>query len=344
MNVVVAIKDYTELDRVVRPLAAAGHQVTPVHKPASLVRTLGAVRADAVILEWGFGDGSDEWLIKTVRGPGPDGPRVLMLIPDRWPAEASHLFAWGAHDFVRRPLHVQEIALRLEHHTGLMASPGGGEVHGAPGEWRHVAFWRDLEDIVTAELSATIGTTLTWGASDPVTPLLAYGVSRLLLTAEGLEVIVAVGVDSIGDTPLAAALMGAPSSPEIMGDIVTELTNVAAGAIQRAALTAHKSFAMGLPALHHEPVGALPFERRWRAHGEHGIALHCMASARSSKPEVVSCGNLREGMVVNANVLGPSGVLLAAQGTCLTERAVARLRSMLGDRYTIEVTLPAFAV
>src|SRR4051812_12765642 len=102
MNIVVAVKDYTELDRLVRPLAAVGHQVTPVTKYATLLRTLSSVRADAVLLDWGFGGTSDEQLIKSVRGPDVNGPRVLVMMPERWPADAAQVHAWGAHDFVRR--------------------------------------------------------------------------------------------------------------------------------------------------------------------------------------------------------------------------------------------------
>ena len=343
MNVVVALKDYTELDRLVRPLVAAGCQVTPVNKYRTLLRTLSALRADAVIVDLGFGEGGDEQLLRTVRGT--DGPRVLVLVPDRWPSEASHVFEWGADDLVRRPLCAPEILARLQRMTGGTTRVGSGPLlRGAPDEWERFAFWRDLEAIVTAELGATIGAPLVRAAGDGTRPLHVVGLSRLLLPVEGLELIIAVGVDADGDGPLAAALMGAPPSPEIIDDVVTELTNVAAGSVKRAALSEGKVFAMGLPRLHRDLEVALPLARRWKLQGGHGIRLHCVAAARSSRPEVVACASLREGMVVNSDVVAPGGMLLAAQGTFLTERAVERLRSMLGDRFAVEVTLPAFTV
>ena len=141
-----------------------------------------------------------------------------------------------------------------------------------------------------------------------------------------------------GRPGLAARLLGAPAGPELMGDMIAELTNVAAGAVKRAAYGAGKVFSLGLPRV--QPAGRPPLERHWRLEGEGGIVLHGVAAARSTRPEVVLCSDLREGMVVTRNVLGDNGVLLAARGTCLSERSVQRLRTMLGDRYTIEVTLP----
>ncbi len=344
MNVVVAIKDYTELDRLVRPLTVHGHQVTPVTKYAALLRTLAALQPDVVVLDWGFGGGGDEQVVKSVRGPGPDGPRILMLVPERWPPEAAQLFGWGAHDFARRPICMSEVVARIDQMAGGAARSATEIRRGAPDAWRNLAFWRDLEDIVTAELGATIGVNLTRGSASPAPPMSVVGLSRLLLLAEGLEVVIGVGVDAVADTPLAAALLGGPPTPDIMGDVVTELTNVAAGAIKRSALEAGKVFSMGLPRLHHDPARTFALERHWRAHGDQGIAVHCLAEARASKPEVVACSALREGMVVNGNVVSPSGMLLAAQGTCLTDRSVERLRSMLGERFAIEVTMPAFSL
>ena len=343
MNVVVAIKDYTELDRLVRPLVTAGHQVTPVTKYGALLRTLGAMKVDLVLVDWGFGDSGDEQLIKSVRGADPGGPRVLVMIPDRWPPEAQQVFSWGADDLVRRPLCMPEIVLRIERIGGAAACAAAAVKRGAPAEWRDLAFWRDLEELVTADLGATIGMTLTAAPADPSTPLTIAGLSRLLLTVDGMEVVVVVGVDGRSDTSLATLLLGGPATTDGMADVVTELTNVAAGAIKRAALAAGKVFSVGLPQLH---AGTRTFalERHWCAHAANGIKVHCLASARSSKPEVVPCGHLREGMVVNSNVLSPTGMLLAAQGTCLTDRSVERLRSMLGDRYAIEVTLPSIGL
>jgi CheY-like chemotaxis protein len=342
MNIVIALKDHVELERLARPLTAAGHQVTPVTRYSALLRTLGAMRADAVLLEWGFDGAAEEALIKSVRGPEPDGPPVIMLIPDRWPAEAGQAFAWGAHDLVRRPVSVPELMARLDWWTGDRLVAGGG-LPGVLAAWAHHPFWRNLEDIVTAELAATVGVALVRGPVDPSTSLAVSALSRLTLPVEGLEIIVGVGVDLGDEVPLAAALLGGPPEPELLGDAVAELTNVAAGALKRSAYASGKVFTLGLPTVHSD-ARTLPLERQWRARGDNGIVVHCVAAARSSRPEVVLCGNLREGMVVTANVVGANGVLLAAQGTCLTERSVQRLRSMLGDRHAVEVTLPSLDV
>lgn len=341
MNVVVAVRDHVELDRLARPLAAAGHQVTPVTKYPTLLRALAAVRADAVVLEWGFGGDSDEALVKSVRGPDPDGPPVILVVPERWPAEAGQAFGWGAHDLLRRPVCGPELLARLDRWTDDRPVATGRL--GALAAWRRHPFWRDLEELITAELAATIGVPMTREAIDPSAPMAVAALSRLTLPADGFEIIVGVGVDVGEEVPLASLLLGGPPDADLMGDVVAELTNVAAGAIKRSAYTAGKVFSLGLPTVHPE-VRALPLERQWRAQGEHGVVVHCMATARSSRPEVVLCGHLREGMVVNASVVGPSGVLLAAQGTLLTERSVQRLRTMLGDRHAIEMTLPSLPV
>lgn len=340
MNVIVAARDHVELDRWVRPLAAAGHQVTPVTRYPTLLRALAALRADAVVLEWGFDGMSDEALVKSVRGPDPDGPRVLMVVPERWPVEVAQAFTWGAHDLVRRPVCAPELLARIERWTAERPIAEG--LRGALAAWQHLPFWRDLEEVVTGELAGTIGLPMTREPVDATTPMTVAALSRLTLPADGLEIIVGVGVDVGHEAPLASVLLGGPPAPDLMGDVVAELTNVAAGALKRSAYAAGKVFALGLPTIHPD-ARALPLERQWRAVGEGGISVHCVAAARSSRPEVVLCGNLREGMVVNCNVVGPSGVLLAAQGTCLTERSVQRLRTMLGDRHAIEVTLPSLA-
>lgn len=336
MNIVVAIKDHQELDRVTRPLAAAGHTLTPVHRYPTLLRALAAVRADAAVIEWRFDGVNDEALVKNVRGPSGDGPAVVMLLPERWPTEAANAFAWGAQDVVRRPVCAPELAVRLERwarQTHAVAEPPAS----ALADLYRQPFWRELDDIMAGELSATIGVPLHCVAGDAATPLVSSALSRLTLAAEGCQVVVGVGVHAGAEAPLAARLLGAPAGPELMGDMIAELTNVAAGAVKRAAYGAGKVFSLGLPRV--QPAGRLPLERHWRLEGE-GLVLHGVAAARSTRPEVVLCGDLREGMVVTRNVLGDNGVLLAARGTCLSERSVERLRTMLGDRYTIEVSLP----
>jgi DNA-binding response OmpR family regulator len=344
MNLVVALKDYTDLDRVVRPLVAAGHQVTPVTKYASLKRTLDAVTPDLVLADWGFGPAGDQMLVAELRGAEPDGPRVLMLLPERWPVEAAHLFDWGAHDFVRRPLSGPELVIRVDRLTGVVKRSAAELPRGAPASWRHFAFWRDLEATVTAELAATIAVPLTATPSEPTALLSMAGISRMLLPADEIELIVGVGLEPGTDGPLAAALLGGPALPEVMGDALSELTNVAAGAIKRSALAVGKVFALGLPRLHHDGARSFPLERQWRAVGPRGLTVHCMAGARSTRPEILACSHLREGMVVTNNVLGPTGTLIAAQGTCLTERSVERLRAMLGDRFAVEITQAGFAL
>ena len=47
-------------------------------------------------------------------------------------------------------------------------------------------------------------------------------------------------------------------------------------------------------------------------------------------------------LIASENYASPQ--VMAAQGTCLTERSVERLRAMLGDRFAVEITQAGFAL
>lgn len=65
---------------------------------------------------------------------------------------------------------------------------------------------------------------------------------------------------------------------------------------------------------------------------------------RSVRPLLVPCADLREGMIVHRDVHSRAGALLVPRGTCLTERTIERLRALLTDLSSIEVTQPNIAM
>lgn len=339
MNIVIAISDRTEGDRCVKAVTDAGHCAEGVVTPAMLLQAVGTLKPQVAVLDWDFGGNND--LIKSIQAASASELYVVLLIPGKLNNEPTLAQVAGAHDFIRRPLWLPELLARLD---GFRRSELSTAARPSVDAWKRLSCWRHLEATVAAELSATIGQPLV--ADHPRSAQLTIASYLMLsLPGDGIEIQIGLGIDETSELPLGVALCDGSVTVADLSDAVAELANTSAGAFKRSALNDNKNLTMGLPhVLANRTASPFTAQRQWRVHNSAELVIHCVANIRSTTPEMVQCSVLRPSMIVNKNILSTAGTLLIAQGTRLSETSIERLRSLLGDREAIEVTMPGLVI
>lgn len=301
-----------------------------------LTAALRQAAIDAVIVDSGFATLRDAVVVAHVRHRVAVSTTVVVLLPEPWPGDVQGLFEAGVDDVVRRPLMAAEVAMRIARRNGAQLARGTTPTS----RWSEFEFWRDLEPLVRDTLLDMVGVQLEPDAPAMGGSLDVAGLVVMALPSDNAECLVGIGVDAPGGAALAEAMFPGDTSPDLLADAVGELANAAAGAVKRAALPAGKVMSMGVPRIVSSLTPPTTIERAWRLRFPCGAALTCLAAMRSVQPLLVRCSALREGMVLSRDLAAANGALLATKGTALTERTVARLRTLLGDQSAIEVIQP----
>ena len=186
-----------------------------------------------------------------------------------------------------------------------------------------------------SELGELLGLPLAIGPAAAATETATVVLS---LSAQKVEIHLAVGVDARGGKNLCERLLGGPAGVDVLRDTLREIANTLGGAFKRAALVDGQVFSLGLPT----STGAMTADASARAWGLVGgsMAFTVTTVVRTSRPKACKAASLLEGMVLPQDIRSAQGVMMLSTGTALTERTVQRIVEILGESALVHVTQP----
>lgn len=338
-----------ERELLARHLAHAGCDVAQAADTKAALQLIAERPPDVLLTDWGLPGGSGLDLVKRVRSIATPHHVYSIVVTGRTnAADIAQVFASGADDFLRKPVFKEELVARIEAPKRIAAWASrlapSATVHDLTGRYdaTRLRAWREVENLVTADISDMLGhgLTVTRGA---ITPVVMAAEIPLSLPAEQLEIRLGVGFDGTSRAKLGELLLGDPSAPDAtMNDVVREIANTAGGAFKRTALAEGITLTTGLPSNHGrlEPPANLTQDtlRPWVARSDaNGFGLSFTASIVSRKNQRVTAHTLREGMVLARDLKNEAGVLLVPAGTRLTSSTVERLAKLLGGTFLVDV-------
>jgi len=299
-----------------------------------------------------------------------DGYVYVVLVTAHGASRLEHAFAAGADDFVTKPFRPEELIARLraaervldlegllrararELETALRridvaaasraleraaASLVESDALDASRPLESLArggAWSGLVGTVASSLEAFLGL-----EHAPTTERVLKGspyTAEVLLTEAALELEIAITVAADDSTinALAEHVLG-ESDREGGEALVLETANVVMGAVKTACTQGGFMFTGGLPAATEYSAAsatmeATPIRRRMTFASTAG-ALEVSARARQTKSVSVRARDLKEGMVVGADVHDARGMLLIRAGSRLTETTTERLARLAPD-------------
>lgn len=349
MHVLIVEDVRHERELLARHLAAAGHDVSQAADARAGLQYFAERPPEVLLTDWGLSSGpSGLDLIKRIRSIATPHYVYCIVVTGRTnAADIAQVFASGADDFLRKPVFREELIARVEAPKRIAEwAPrlaASATVHDFTGRYdgTHLKAWKEVEQVVTADISDMLGQNLTVDAGK-VTPVVMSAEIPLSLPAEQLEFRISVGFDQGARAKLGEVLLGDPSAPDAaMSDVVREIANTAGGAFKRAALSEGIALTTGLPT---NGAGARDGSdataakvRPWVGRSELGFGLTFTAQILSRKNQRVTAHTLREGMVIARDLKNEAGVLLIPAGTRLTSSTVERLTKLLGATFLVEV-------
>lgn len=349
MRILIVEDGRSERELMARLLAAADHHVSQAADARSALQQLGSGPPEVLLTDWGLGSGpSGLELVKRVRSLATPHYVYCVMVTGRTnPADIGQAFAVGVDDVLRKPFCREELIARVEapHRIARWALTAGAVRDcSGPFDATSLRTWREVEQIVTAEISDLIGQPLAVTATPCSAGATGMGAQiPLSLPVAQMEYQIAVGYLA-GATrhKLAQLLLGDANAPDVaVADVVREIANTAGGAFKRAALSEGIVLTTGLPTVRNGGVAdraeASGKSRRWAASTEQGLSLLFGAEVVSRVNQRLPVPQLQEGMVLARDLNNEAGVLLVPGGTRLTASAVERLKALLGPTQAIEV-------
>ncbi len=324
MKILAAISDAKERKRIAAFLAAAHHEVVEAATMAAASFDNGY---DIAFVDMGN--------VGRARMVTPRIYVIAVLSPTAGSSDYWTAFNAGADDVVRINASKDELVGR----AGALARirSWAGPKPTVTQKLRSLPMWKDIEQIVGAELGELIGEAFT---PDEATccPVVQASSIPLTLTTEQIQIKIGLGIDDTTMGALQATLLGGDTSPEAVADAMRELANTAGGAIKRKALDGGVEFAIGLPSNANILVfESKPAHRAWTLRSASGVSFVCVAIATSNEPKLVAARDLKEGMVLARDVRNSMGVLVAPAGTNVTRTTVEQLSRILGATANLEV-------
>ena len=196
--------------------------------------------------------------------------------------------------------------------------------------------WGDAQDVVTSHLATFFGGPVrTMECRDEDAPVVSARI-RLTRSEDGSTMDLLVGCSKASARALLEVLApGLPITGAALRDGLRETANNLAGALKRSLQDEGVGVTMGLPADCGADVHALDAVTWSVASGD---AVLCLSlQTRRGRPRCLPVVDLVPGMVLQHDVLNPSGVPFVRTGTALTERTIERLADVLGGSFLVSV-------
>ena len=272
----------------------------------------------------------------------------LLALIDATPShkEITSLLNAGVHDFMRRPLLEGELLERVKAPERLLrwarsiSRPCAFDFASAF-DVRSLRAWRNLGALVAEDFSQLAGRPFTAAPRWPghLAPDSAAATIAMSLPRDQLELRISVVADGPALAWIRETLLGdTAAEDDATRDALRELTNTAAGALKRAALTEGITLTTGMPC--DDSASRFPGSHTcWSLTLAGGTpCLAVVAEIRSLSNIRISAANLTEGMVLAQDVRNEGGILLVPAGSRLTSTSAIRLALMLGPHYFLEVS------
>jgi|CZKU01.1.fsa_nt_gi CheY-like chemotaxis protein len=347
MRVVLLNDGAIERRTMVSALERASHVVEAVADPKAALEAIARLSPQVVVV--GVPEQGGAALVRMIRGAAAGQAYIVAVLDGTGGGrDISPILAAGATDFLRRPVMDAELVERVLAPKRL--------IRWANAVTRSAVFdlssrvdiirlqvWRSIGSIVATTLSEMFGQSLAARDGWPPWPdgALHTATIPMALASDEVELRLSLVADHATLAWISEVLLGAsPAEAAMVGDTLRELTNVAGGALKRAALPENVMFTTGLPITDGPPVlfAGEGIQSLTVASEDDKICFGIVAQIRQRKNEQVPCSALREGMVVVNDLRNESGALLVAAGSRLTSSTAARLAQMLGRRrHLIEV-------
>lgn len=348
MKILILDENQYERQSIGQILGQAGFTVDDAKDAKMALAALERESVQLVVFGWPKTGGPD--LVKRLRSFDSSHRTYLLALLDKQPpSEITALYSAGVDDFMRRPLVREELLGRVDAPTRIEKWASGDKK--AAFDWssatdlRHLRACREMGTVVAEEIGQMLGQQLqvTPGWAPEIDDKACTATIPLSLASVQTEVRVTVVIESQSMPNLAGALLGDPNAPrEALDDIVREIANIAGGAVKRLALTEDVTLTTGLPVSDSVVAKDDDTTRCWVARlAEPRLCIGIVGEVRRRENQRVAAAALREGMVVAADLFSDSGALVVRAGTRLSATTAARVATILGHRFVVEVACAA---
>lgn len=256
--------------------------------------------------------------IRTIRAnSGSRRPHILALMSKLEAKRIEAIIASGADDFMTLASTAAEFVARAELPKRLAALNETGV-----DRLRNLKIWQNAPKLLSQEIGALFGVKMKAGKNSGLIP--AYAARIMLVSSEEeTEIHLMTGVTPKSAESLSQLALGAPATPETVGDVLREVANSAGGAFKRIAGTSGAQLTLGLP---RDSSGedVIVCEKVWSADCDQFGILFGMGIGQQDAKRIKST-ELRPGMVLKHDVRNSSGAMLVKAGTALTDRTAQRL-------------------
>ena len=335
-----------------RHLQSAGHQVMVAGGAKAALAAMERELPEVLVLDAQLQGMTSLQLVQRMR-TREHASRVYSVLVSSKPSisELTSSIAAGADDYMRKPLHRDELIIRVGALDRIRAwtskifeSTGGRCVDLAEKtRWERLQAWQHVDGPIRSDVAELLGQSLAPMAADDVLGgCVLCAQMALTLAAEQTEVRLTVGVEASVASKLAALCLGDADAPEdSVRDVLRELANTAGGAFVRAAVQEGVSLTHGLPvdvspaSFAHPRSGVL--QRFVLVTRDASVRIHVELEILSKALRRVSVGQLVEGMVLARDLHTDAGAMLVPGGTRLTGVQIERLGRILSTRVTFDV-------
>lgn len=347
MKILIIDPDRVERSSAEKLLLGEKHEVRSAATPDAGLAMLEEFHPDVVLVDYEQGRLAGTDTVRRIRAGELVGHRyVIVTSAHAPPGSLKASFTAGADDFMRKPFQKDELIARVEAPMRIrrwaprvLGAPGGDWA--LPGDVTKLVTWRSAVEAVTSEISSLFGVELvSTGFERALNGSALIAMLPLYLADDELEVQLYVGAEAASVNGLCAMMFGTTeASPEEARDVLSETANVAAGAIKRGLMNDGKVVTTGLPRTVELAACTAKTSigrQEWIMTGA-DFTLRAMLHLGQHEPVMVSAKELREGMVLRADVRTAGGGLLLKRGTRLTQAHLPRLRDALGPTRLVEV-------
>lgn len=349
MKLFVVSDNTTGLSALSKTLTELGHSVKTFTDGALALKHLEVEQPEEIVVE-GSARFDVAAFVKAVKTNGVAPSVYALVIAGSEAREITAAFNAGSDDVLRKPYTRDELRLRVigairinERVERLVAQAIDRR---NPNPLAEAAAWQELDALSAHELSDMSGLSLIASNDLPsVMPCSKAASITLSLPDREIDIPISLQADAHSLNTFAEKILGGPVEDKSFVDqLLLEVANTVAGAFKRKALAAGFELVTGLPSearlslLPRLCEGAADKRSFMVEDAEHGVKLRADVLIRRRGNQMVTVGELREGMVLAREVRNGGGVLMLAAGLRLTQSAIKSVLTALGPDYRVQVS------
>jgi CheY-like chemotaxis protein len=354
VRILAVAREPAELTRVTTLLKELGHDVRSAKSDAEAREALNTAQPQIVVVGLELPAPVALELIRHIRRQSTQHWPYVMALSR--PGHEDHLdaaYVAGCDGDLRAPLssvHVKSRLASAERICGRLdprasSAPAGAPVPATPATpfdpvIRSTA-WQSMASELKNMASTFLGIDAARAAIESAPKALTLARGILLSNVEHqLELRVGLATDAAGANALTVHMFG-EANPELEGDMLGELANMAMGTLKTALARDELPFTGGLPEIvspaQYYEFGATSQHQEAFVLVAQGARVIVRVGLTCRKNALIPVMSLREGMVLGKDVFNARGMLLVGAGTRLSSTAAERLRQALPEKQSVEV-------